>query len=106
MPVSRVQNEQIGQQIADSLPVVAHSLHPDVVRIRWSFGDDWSGDPAIFFRVVLSDAASQRDDLAELTGDISGRIFEELHLAELDHIPYFNFRGESEQRRLKDAEWE
>jgi hypothetical protein len=31
------------------------ALKPDVVRIRYDIGEDWSGQWAIFFRVVLSD---------------------------------------------------
>ncbi|MGC2659977.1 MAG: hypothetical protein WA324_18620 [Bryobacteraceae bacterium] len=106
MPVPRVQDEHLIQRLAHGLRNVERSLHPDVVRIRWSVGEDWSGDSAIFFRVVLSDAASRRDDLAEFTGGIGGRIFADLRLAELEYIPYFNFRSDSEQKRLKDAEWD
>jgi hypothetical protein len=106
MPLPRVQDEKLAEHLASGLRLVERSLHPDVVRIRWSFGDDWSGDPAIFFRVVLSDAASRRDNPARFTGDIGNRIFEDLHLAELDYVPYFNFRSESEQTRLKDPEWD
>lgn len=105
MPSPRVQEEQLSQRLASSLQSVERKLRPDVVRIRYSFGDDWSGDPAIFFRVVLSDTASGRADLASFTGEIGTRIYDELNLADLDYRPYFNFRGESEQSRLKDPEW-
>ncbi len=37
---------------------IAHDLAPDVVRIRLNIAQDWSGDPAIYFRVILSDEAS------------------------------------------------
>jgi hypothetical protein len=106
MPVPHVQHEQVSHRIASSLPSVERGLSPDVVRIRYSLGEDWSGDPAIFFRVVLSEAASRRRDLAEFTGAIGAKIFDELRLAELDYLPYFNFRSEFEQRRLKDPEWD
>lgn len=106
MSVSRVDDKQLNQRLAAGLLGVERQLRPEVVRIRYSFGDDWSGDPAIFFRVVLSDAASQRQDLAEFTGDIGSKIYESLRLAELDCIPYFNFRTESEQLRLNDPEWD
>jgi hypothetical protein len=105
MPIPRVQDVRLGEQLADGLRQLERSLRPDVVRIRWSFGDDWSGDPGIFFRIVLSDAASRRHDLAEFTGHVGGRIVDDLRLAELDYVPYFNFRSESEQTRLQDPEW-
>lgn len=37
---------------------VAELLKPDVQYIRFDIGRDWSGDWALFFRVVLSDEAS------------------------------------------------
>lgn len=106
MPVPHIQNERLGERITNGLRKIEQSLYPDVVRIRCSLGDDWSGDPAIFFRIVLSDRASQRESLAEFTGYIAGRIFDDLELAQLDYAPYFNFRTESEQKRLQDPEWD
>ena len=106
MPATRVHEEQLSQRLADGLRNLERDLYPDVIRIRFSLGGDWSGDPAIFFRIVLSDAVSRRDDLAEFTGVIGGKIFDDLRLAELDYVPYFDFRSESEQRRLKSPEWD
>ena len=106
MPLPVVQNDRAGERLTSALRELERSLHPDVVRIRASFETDWSGDAAIFFRIVLSDAASRQQGLAELTGDLSGRIFDDLQLANLDYVPYFNFRNESEQKQLKDPEWD
>lgn len=106
MPASYAREKQLSLRLADGLENVERALKPDVVRIRFSLGEDWSGDPAIFFRIVLSDRASQQDDLAGFTGLIGGKIFGDLRLAELDYIPYFNFRSESEQNRLKNPEWD
>ena len=33
---------------------IALDLAPDVVRIRLNISQDWSNDPAIYFRVILS----------------------------------------------------
>jgi len=76
---------------------ISQDLAPDVVRVRLSIGQDWSGDPAVYFRVTLSDEASQGDRLADVTGFVSGKLFDELGLSDLDHIPYFKFRSQSEQ---------
>jgi hypothetical protein len=54
------------------------------VRIRFNVGHDWSEHPAVYF---LSDEASRRDRLADVTGLVSGKLFDELQLAELEHIP-------------------
>ena len=85
---------------------IARDLAPDVVRIRFNVGQDWSDHPAVYFRVILSDEASQGDRLAEVTGLVSGRLADELRLAELDHIPYFRFRSQSEQAKLHDTAWD
>jgi hypothetical protein len=106
MPISRVHDEEVGDRLTNGLREIERKLQPDVIRVRSSFRDDWSGDPAIFFRIVLSDEAGRTENLADLTGKIGARIFEDLGLAKLDYVPYFNFRSESEQRRLQDPEWD
>lgn len=78
----------------------------EVVGIRYSIGHDWNGDPAIFFRVLLSDAASRQGTLADVTGRVGGQLFDHLQLAESDYTPYFYFRSKAEQDKLKDPEWQ
>jgi hypothetical protein len=85
---------------------IARDLAPDVVRIRFNAAPDWSEHPAIYFRVVLADDASRRDRLADVTSRVSAKLFDELGLASIEHIPYFRFRSKSEQAKLKDPAWE
>ena len=85
---------------------IARELAPDVVRIRFNVAQDWSEHPAIYFRVVLSDEASREGRLADVTGRVSGKLFDELGLAALEHIPYFRYRSRSEQAKLQDKAWE
>ena len=80
---------------------IAQSLAPDVVRIRYDFNSDWSGEHSIFFRIVLSDDASREDRLATVAGRVKNRLLEGLHLLEWDLLPYFNFRSKSEQEELE-----
>jgi hypothetical protein len=68
---------------------IAHELAPAVVRIRLEVGQDWSEDPAVYFRVILSDEASQQERLAGATKMIRVRLSEALQLSELDRIAYF-----------------
>jgi hypothetical protein len=84
---------------------IARDLAPDVVRIRFHVGRDWSEHPAIYFRVVLSDAASRRDRLVKVVETVRERLFNELGLPNSDPIPYFRFRSQSEQETLKDQAW-
>ena len=56
-------------EIAEAVAEVERSLTPDVVHIRYEIGTDWSGDWAVFFRVLLSDEAGA---LAQKAGKVLG----------------------------------
>jgi|SRR6516164_2610051 hypothetical protein len=47
-------------EINAAIQRVGHLVGPDVVRIRYQIGEDWSGQWPIFFRVVLTDEAARR----------------------------------------------
>ena len=85
---------------------IAQDLAPDVVSIGFRIGRDWSDDPAIYFRVILSDEASQPDRLFQTTKKVSNKLHEELGLDNLDHFPYIRFRSRSEQAKLQDPAWD
>jgi hypothetical protein len=85
---------------------IVRDLAPDVVHIRLRVARDWTDDPAVYFRVILSDEAAQRDRLAGVAELVRARLSDELRLAELDHIPYVRFRSWSEQAKLRDPAWD
>jgi hypothetical protein len=91
-------------QINIAVSSVVSELAPDVRRVRFEIGDDWSGQPAIFFRVLLSDDAS-RWRLRDMTTCVVWQMSEKLNLPDLGLFPYFDFRSESEQAALKEPEW-
>jgi hypothetical protein len=72
------------------VPDIARLLAPDVQHIRYDIAQDWSGDWAIFFRVVLSDEAS-KNRLRELTSKVVSQL-----AARLDFSGNHNFRSVSE----------
>ena len=79
----------------------AQRLAPHVVSLIPALGDDWSGEPAVFFMVILSDAASRRDQLLSVSNQVSEAIVEQVQpLEQWDVLPYFNFRSQSEQTKL------
>jgi len=78
----------------------AKALAPDVVRIRYSLGEDWSGSGAVFFRVVLSDNASRPGHLREISTRVTSTVFNAVKPDELGLEAYFNFRSASEQAEL------
>lgn len=76
---------------------------PGVVNLRYTLDEDWSGDPAIFFWITLSDEAAHPKTLSQTTRRIVSRITQQLDPAgQWGLIPYFNFRSQSEQAKLKE----
>lgn len=74
-----------------------------VVKWRHTFGNDWTGDPAIFFWVTLTDEASKKGNLSNATEAFRKVLCEPIDFQnDWDLIPYFNFRSESEQAILND----
>ena len=92
-------------QIEAGVQRAAQALAPDVVSIRYSLGEDWTGDPSVFFRIVLSDEASRVEHLGERAECIESKIRNDVRPEELGLNYYFNFRSESEQAELQEAAW-
>jgi hypothetical protein len=92
-------------EIASAIQRVAFALAPDVVQIRYSLGGDWTGDPSIYFRIVLSDDASRPTRLREITQRVERTILGEIDTDELGLNPYFKYRSLSEHAALKDPAW-
>jgi len=100
MPAAVVQQAEIEAGVR----AVETALRPDVVRIRYDIGEDWSGQWAIFFRIVLSDdAAGHR--LREVANNAERRLAERLNFPVLGVFPYHNFRSESEQTAMREEAW-
>jgi hypothetical protein len=86
---------------------LAHLAIPGVVQWRYTFESDWSGDPAIFFWVTLTDEASKPQNLRQAKAAFIVTINKHADLpGEWGLIPYFNFRSRSEQAKLKDEVYE
>jgi hypothetical protein len=97
-----VQQAQLDEAVGNLKP----GLGSDVVTLRYTLGQDWSGEPAIFFRVVLSEQASRRDQLRSSTSQIENAIMRRLQpLEEWGVLPYFSFRSMAEQAALQEEAW-
>ena len=97
------------KDFAQRVDEVAKKFPDEVVRIRHSFSRDWDGDPAIYFKIVVTDEARRDIPLRELTSRIRDALIKDLALFESEYsvyIPYFNFRTKAEQDQLKDPQWE
>jgi hypothetical protein len=72
-----------------------------VVSIIPTLGNDWVGEPAVFFMVYLDDAAIQRDQLLKISNQVEEAIEQQVKpLERWGVLPYFNFRSQSEHARL------
>ena len=94
------------KEFEEKVQQTARKFPDDVVRIRYSFDEDWSGDPAIYFRIVLSDDASRRERLRESSQRVRKALEQDLQLNESDYLSYFHYRSKSEQDKLKEPDWE
>lgn len=93
-------------EFAAAVAQVERQLHPNVLHIYHRFGNDWTGEASVFFIVVLSDAASRRDQLLSVTNGVSDAIEQQVEpLEQWGVLPYFNFRSQSEQARHKEEVW-
>ena len=93
-------------EFAAALEKVEQQLHPQVVYIRHSFGNDWTGEPAVFFRILLSDDASKREQLLNVTNQVRDAIVWQVEpLEQWGVLPYFNYRSQSEQAAMKEEAW-
>ena len=85
---------------------VAQVLAPDVVHVRMNIDTDWADCPALYFKVVISDDASRDERLGEVTNRVRETFKTQLDLYSLEPFPYFNFRNQSEQAKLKEPAWD
>lgn len=102
IPSGYINQEQLTKEIERA----TERLGPEVIRVKHSLGTDTSGEPSVFFRIVLTDSASREETLADVTGQIATIFFDELRPYEnWGLIPYFSFRSQSEQATRNDPAW-
>ena len=103
VPTVFVNQAQLAQ-LSTAVTQAVQALGPEVVRLRHTIGEDTSGDPAIFFRIVLADWAVDEETLADVAGKISTTLINELRPYEnWGLFPYFSFRSNSEPSA--EREW-
>jgi hypothetical protein len=93
-------------QLANEIAKAIRKLPNEAVRVNYNLGTDSTGEPSIFFRIVLTDAASKEDKLAQVTDRIAMMLFDGIRPHEnWGLLPYFSFRSKSEQEQRNDPEW-
>src|SRR5258707_42344 len=101
LPIAVQKQPQINAAVAE----VVNELSPSVRYMRYDIGQDWSGQWAVFFRVLLSDDAV-RDRLGEVVTRVISRTSDRLDIPSLGLFPHFDFRSETEQAKLHEPAWE
>jgi hypothetical protein len=103
VPAHFVPQAEIDAEVAN----VVSQLGPEVIRVRHQVREDTTGDPAIYFRIVLADSALwPREPLRRSTRQVEDFLTGKLQpLSNWGLIPYFSFRSESEQATRHEPEW-
>ncbi len=84
-----------------------HIRIPGVAKWRYTLDNDWSGDPAVFFWVTLTDEASKPANFPGVKAAFTSTINDHVDLlGDWGLLPYFSFRSQSEQASLKDEVYE
>jgi hypothetical protein len=91
-------------EIEAAIERVRQDIGSDVLRIRYEIDRDWSGEWAIFFRVVLTDDAA-RHRLRAIGTQVVRGLARELDFPGMGVYPYHNYRSESEQATLQEPAW-
>jgi hypothetical protein len=94
------------KKLKASVARAERKLAPDVVRIRYSLEEDWMGEPAVFFRILLSDDASREKRLGETAPRAQRVLADEVDPHQYGLRYYFRVRSASEQAKLKEKSWE
>lgn len=92
-------------KIAAAVKRLEKALRPDVVRIRYVFAEDWTGDPMVNFNIVLSEDASRDENLGEVARRVPEKFREQLDTYEMGIRPSFNFRSISEEPEVSAPGW-
>lgn len=92
-------------QLRDAVAAAVKTLKIHEVRdVRFTLGSDASGEPAIFFGVLLTPRASHESRLADVTARVAAKLFDELQPYNRWGLqPYFNFT--SSQAHFRNPSW-
>jgi hypothetical protein len=93
------------RKISAAVERAAKALSADVVRIRFDLEDDWTGNPSLFFKIVITDQASRPERLREVSQRVTRKIMNEAKVDQAGLLAYFSFRSQSEHAKMKDPEW-
>lgn len=88
------------KELAAEIEKARAKLGPEAVQLTYRVTEDSTGDPAIFFRIVLTDRAAREETLHDITeGMITTLLADVKPIEDWGLHPYFNFSSQSEFKR-------
>lgn len=90
IPTRWIDSAEVDKAVGEFLK----TLGPEVVRVRYNIGEDWTGDPALYFRIVLAGGVSaDRKSFSDAAQRIRDTLFERLKPLEMwGPSPHASFR--------------
>lgn len=84
-------------QLAADVEKAKTKLGPEALNVSYHLEEDSTGEPSIFFRIILADWATAEETLPAITSRIKTTLFKEIRPFENWGLhPYFNFDASSE----------
>ena len=106
MELSETRAYRREDEFAAAIEAVERKLLPDVVRLKYELGEDWAGDPAVFFKVVVRTEVFQEGRIGVVSRYVTDVINRELEPREEWGVrAYDRYRSVAEQERMQEASW-
>jgi hypothetical protein len=92
------------KKVTAALRRVQKQFPKDVVSISYRLGNDWSGEPSIYFEVVLTDEARRPPylNLGSLASRLSLALYAEVQPDDFGLHSYSNFFSQAEYEARKE----
>jgi hypothetical protein len=88
-PVARASIEEVEKRVGAFQSKYAGN--PLIERIEHEFGPDWSGDPALFLKVILSPGSHDNATLVSLSRELNRDRRSIIHIEDLGLFSYLNY---------------
>lgn len=89
------------KQVEEEVRKLVTEFQPHVLDISFEFERDWTGDPGVFFTVVLADRSAKRPTLGRVSGKVREALSDMVWRINLKRICYTKFRSKSEVLELQ-----